>query len=1232
MAGALKGITIEIGGNTTELSDELGRLGKSAKETGSDLAAVERALKFNPDNVELLAQRQKYASEQAQTLRQRLDAVNQALSSGGVEEGTRAYDQLRREVITTTDRIEKMEAKARESAEAMERIRSGANDAAQGLDALGDAADRAGSKIDATKEFLTGIMFSLGEDALDAGKSVVASAVESAVAYDDAGARIEAAVGGATDSARALSEVGRDLYSEGWGDSIDQMTDSVIQVREVMGDLSETDLSTVTRAAYTMEEAFGSDLSETLRGMDTLMVQFGLSANEAADMMVAGAQRGLDYTDELGDNVAEYGGRWAEAGLSASEYFSMLQAGVDAGAYSLDRVGDYLNEFLTSLSDGRMEEAIGGFSEGTQAVWESYQDGGATARDVLDAVIGEMRDCQSETEAMSKASELWGSLGEDNALDVVLALGDVTDSYGDVAGAAEEAGDAIEGGLGNKIESLGRKAQGVFETVAEPIVGMAEDALDAVDPLIEGFSNLDDGTQRLVVTLGALVAAGPKLAGAARTAKGAFDGLGQSIGGVTESRLTTPWMALIGILGGEVASAVGTYAEDCATAAENSERLADISGGVARQLAEIGEADVSPDGMDSLSESIDETAESIDGLISRSRQTSDEVISLFEEIASWESELGSNSSRLDAAVETIGELTTGQALSEDQQRDLALAVADYNEITGESVGVIDATTGALDTSTESIRQNAQAWKDNARLQGLIDYYGNLSAELAVTKSQTDSLREAYEQAQAAYDAARDEVTVIGGDGGEWQLYWDGWDGKGGEALMEAEDRLNAAKQAYDENQTAVEQLGQEIAATEAEIDSFNSAQVEAATSTGQAGDAASDAADSTGTLGESLKGLRGSSEGLWDVHDALDDLSEWAPDATEAIEGAMSSLDDGSVTLSQATDQINSALRDAGVEFDGFNEAQVEVMLRAGMTAEEIEREAESLAGAAQAAGEAGGELEGALAGMRGSADGLWDAGEAVRDLAGWAPDAAQAIERSFDALDRSGGDISAVTSEINAALQEAIPGFDGFNDAQVVTMFQAGMTGEEIEGLARSLAEAGDAAEESGGQIEAALQGYYGAEEGARDLASALDEAADYSQDAGAAIDVAFQDFNSTGGDIHDLASQINQILKEQGVITDDLSEAWVREAYAQGAAGDEVVRLAERQQELSDAEREQAEAAEEAARAREQAVESLREFADATPGMQQAIEASGSSLEEFALRLEETGYSIDQFKQDSV
>ena len=63
-----------------------------------------------------------------------------------------------------------------------------------------------------------------------------------------------------------------------------------------------------------------------------------MTAQEAMDYIVTGTQNGLDKTNELGDNLSEYSGKFAQAGYSASEYFQLLQNGLQCGAYNLDTV------------------------------------------------------------------------------------------------------------------------------------------------------------------------------------------------------------------------------------------------------------------------------------------------------------------------------------------------------------------------------------------------------------------------------------------------------------------------------------------------------------------------------------------------------------------------------------------------------------------------------------------------------------------------------------------------------------------------------------------------------------------------------------------------------------------------------------------------------------------------------------------------------------------------------
>ncbi|MFR8669219.1 MAG: phage tail tape measure protein [[Clostridium] leptum] len=104
-------------------------------------------------------------------------------------------------------------------------------------------------------------------------------------------------------------------------------------------------------------------------------------------MLTIGSQLGLDYTDELGDNIAEYAGKFAQAGYSAEEYFQLLKNGTKNGAYNLDKVNDSINEVTTRLADGTISGAIGRFSTETQSLFEQWQNGGASQKQVIDSIV-----------------------------------------------------------------------------------------------------------------------------------------------------------------------------------------------------------------------------------------------------------------------------------------------------------------------------------------------------------------------------------------------------------------------------------------------------------------------------------------------------------------------------------------------------------------------------------------------------------------------------------------------------------------------------------------------------------------------------------------------------------------------------------------------------------------------------------------------------------------------------
>ena len=822
---------------------------------------------------------------------------------------------------------------------------------------------------------------------------------------------------------------GRTLYTDGWGDSMEGVTDAVIATSEVLGDVSDEDLSTVTEAAMGLEEVFGSDISESVRAVDVLMGRFGVSAQEATDLLVAGAQRGLDYTDELGDNIAEYSGRWGDAGVSASQYFSLLQAGVDAGAYSLDRVGDYLNEFLTSLSDGRMASSIGSLSAGTQAVWESYQAGGASALDMLNAVVGDLEDCESATERATVASELWGTLGEDNAMSVILALGDVEDSYGNVEGASEDLASTMEDTFDKRMASSVRSLQEAFEPLALAGMDALTGLLEFVEPAIEAFASLDAGTQATILSMAAVVPAASKVVGALKSigsAKSALTsvadaakGLSASIGGVS-SRI-----AGLGIVGAGVAvavAAISKYNEEVEASEQHMRDMEAASEGLGGALASIGgsgldgvsyAASSASSSLGSAASNALEFSESMRSSLESARQTSSDVVAGYQEMARTIAEVYASNSQVQGFVDTIGELRDRAGLTEEEQARLNEAVRAFNDATGESVTVLDEQNGRLSETQES-------------LQGLADAYAR-QAEVRAYEGILDELYENKIEQSALLEQAMDDMEVAAGKLGEAkaELYSleeqrdadpSGalFSGLAGD-IAEAKAEVEVLQGSFDDASESVRSYKSDLSGTQKSIDETTQAMAqvasgaeEAGESIGKAGESAEDAANSidelNAALEPALKGMRGSAPAVEDWAEALDGIAESADPAADAlgeVEMALAEFDKNGGDIHDLTRELNSALKETGEVTEDLTEEQALYMYQTGMTADQIYEYAKAQSDAADAAEE--------------QAEAVEEERERIEELLGSYSDFASAHAGFTDVLDASGTDLQSFALGLDA-------------------------------------------------------------------------------------------------------------------------------------------------------------------------------------------------------------------------
>ena len=263
----------------------------------------------------------------------------------------------------------------------------------------------------------------------------------------------------------------------------------------------------------------GMDMTETLRGVNSLMGTYGMTAEEAFDYITVGAQNGLNKTDELGDNLAEYATLFEENGYSAEEMFAILQAGLDGGAYNLDKVNDLVKEFGIRVGDGTIKTAVEELGGSWKDIYDTWEASGESNDVLFQKMAQNLAGIEDPQARQLALTEIWGSLGEDAGYKVVEAMGQVGDSYEEVVGATDTVVSAFETAFGTERTKMLRDLADSFMPVGEGIIDMIgeaqpflEDFSGFITDIIDGFNGLPDSSQNFLLGMGAIsLGAGPAL-------------------------------------------------------------------------------------------------------------------------------------------------------------------------------------------------------------------------------------------------------------------------------------------------------------------------------------------------------------------------------------------------------------------------------------------------------------------------------------------------------------------------------------------------------------------------------------------------------------------------------------------------------------------------------------------------------------------------------------------------
>lgn len=498
MASRIQGITVEIGGDTTKLTKALQGVNGEIKSTQSQLKDVEKLLKLDPSNTELLSQKQKLLTQEVQATKEKLEALKRASEQANtaLENGTitkSQYDALQREIIETEQSLANLESQANESSVALQKIAN----AGTSVQTLGSNVESAGKKMS---------VFSAGIVA--AGTASASMAVD----FEDAMAKVST-IANTTEVPLGELESAILELSNQTGISSTEIAENVYNA--ISAGQSTGDAVNFVSNSTKLAKAGFADAGSALDVLTTIMNAYGMEAGEVtkvSDLLIQTQNLGKTTVGELSSAMGKviptanaYG---VELDQLCAGYAIMTANGV-ATAESTT----YMNSMLNEL--GKSGTNVSGIlKEKTGKSFAELMESGSSLSDVL-AIIE-----QSATEQGLAFGDMWSS--SEAAKAGLILLGDSADGFNSTlaqmqnsTGATDVAFEKLQTNsytIQKAINQLKNTAIELGSAIMSVLAPIIESLAGKISALTQWFSGLSDTSKKMIVIVGMIVAAiGPVL-------------------------------------------------------------------------------------------------------------------------------------------------------------------------------------------------------------------------------------------------------------------------------------------------------------------------------------------------------------------------------------------------------------------------------------------------------------------------------------------------------------------------------------------------------------------------------------------------------------------------------------------------------------------------------------------------------------------------------------------------
>lgn len=498
MANRIKGITVEIGGDTTGIDKALKTVNTSIRSTQSALKDVNRLLKLDPSNTELLSQKQRLLKDAIAATKEKLDSLKvaqeqakQQLENG--ELGQDKYDALQREIVETEEELRRLQQEAVTTNTALSKI----DVAGQKMETIGNSIADAGKKMMGVTTVIGGVGVAAVKTAadFDSAMSQVA-AVSGATGKDFDNLRNKAREMGAKTkfSATEAAEAMNYMAMAGW--KTEDMLDGI-------------------EGVMNLAAASGEDLATTSDIVTDALTAFGLSAKDSghfADILAAASSNANTNVSMMGETFKYCAPIAGALGFSAEDTAEAIGLMANAGIKS-SQAGTALRTIMNNLAG---DVKISGKAIGDVTIATTNADG--SMRDLSDILA----DCRSafgnltESEKAQAAESLVGK----NAMSGFLALmnagqGDIdklSSAIDNCDGSAEKMAMTMQDNLAGQLTILKSQLQELAISFGDILMPAIRSIVSKLQGFVDKLNGMDEGTKRTIVTIALLVASiGPLL-------------------------------------------------------------------------------------------------------------------------------------------------------------------------------------------------------------------------------------------------------------------------------------------------------------------------------------------------------------------------------------------------------------------------------------------------------------------------------------------------------------------------------------------------------------------------------------------------------------------------------------------------------------------------------------------------------------------------------------------------